>query len=249
MPRPTADQLKHPKRSLFSDLKLQLWHAEHRSGKDRGTLLGMMDELKLVSCGQAAWPRAHVGLVTHGGDSVHADSYINYILVSEASATPVRRFGVHADHNLHEDRGGRHAALFADIDVVAILGVAKTQSSVKAQGRFQSAVKYSDKPRLARFRDFSTKFFSKRGLDSAMESLIGNVALDEDLRRRAELERDEAERRGWEDVHWRPAGAEREGTERGGKHTEARRSGLRTTARSESGAGHKRVNVTVVGSA
>ena len=26
MPRPTAEQLKHPKRLLFSDLKLQLWH-------------------------------------------------------------------------------------------------------------------------------------------------------------------------------------------------------------------------------
>ena len=36
-------------------------------------LLNMMDELKLVSCGQADWPRAHVGFVTHGGDSVHAD--------------------------------------------------------------------------------------------------------------------------------------------------------------------------------
>ena len=36
-------------------------------------LLNMMDELKLVSCGQADWPRSHVGFVTHGGDSVHAD--------------------------------------------------------------------------------------------------------------------------------------------------------------------------------
>ena len=39
------------------------------------------------------------------------------------------------------------------------------------------------KPRLARFRDFSTKFFSKRGLDVAMESLIGSIVLDKDLRR------------------------------------------------------------------
>ena len=97
MPRPTADQLNHPKRLLFNDLKLQLWHAEHRSGKDRGTLLDMMDERKLVSCGQAAWPRAHVGFVTHGGDSMHADSYINCILVSwfqrglRHVSAPVRR--------------------------------------------------------------------------------------------------------------------------------------------------------------
>ena len=26
MSRPTADQLKHPKRLLFSDLKFKLWH-------------------------------------------------------------------------------------------------------------------------------------------------------------------------------------------------------------------------------
>ena len=42
-----------------------------------------------------------------------------------------------------------------------------------------------------------------------MESLIGNIALDKELQRRAELGRDEAE------MHWRPAGAEREGAERG----------------------------------
>ena len=112
-----------------------------------------------------------------------------------SASTSVRRFGVHANPNLCEDRGGRHAALFADIDVVAVLGVAKPQQSAKAQGRFQSAVKYSDKPRLARFRDFADKFFSKRGLDVAMESLTGGVVLDKELQRRAALERDEAERR------------------------------------------------------
>ena len=97
MPRPTADQLKHPKRLLFSDLKLQLLHcackprrtlvvmgdmntdlyAERRRGKDRDVLLGMMDELKLVSCGQAAWPRAHVEFVTHSGGSAHAGHWLH----------------------------------------------------------------------------------------------------------------------------------------------------------------------------
>ena len=101
-----ADQLKHPKWLLFSDSKLQLWHyaykprhthvvmgdmntdlyAERRRGKDRDMLLDMMDELKLVSCGQAAWLRAHVDFVTHVGGSVHADFYIDYIYVS----APVR---------------------------------------------------------------------------------------------------------------------------------------------------------------
>ena len=179
-------------------------YAERRRGKDRDMLLDRMDELNLVSCGQAAWHRAHVDFVTHGGGSVHADSHIDYILVSEASATSVlsvRRFSIHANPDLCEDRGGRHAALFVDIGVVAVLGVAKPQQSAKAQGRFQSAVKYSDKPRLARFRDFADKFFTKRGLEETMESLIGGVVLDTKLQQRAALERDEAERRGWEQEH------------------------------------------------
>ena len=254
MPRPTADQLKHPKRVLFSDLKLQLWHhackprhtlvvmgdmntdlyAKHRRGKDRGMLLDMMNEFKLVSCGQAAWSRAHVGFVTHGGDSVHADSHIDYILISQASATSVRRFGVHTNPNLCEDRGDRHAALFADIDVVAVPGVAKPQLSAKAQDRFQSAVKYSDKPRLARFRDFSTKVFSKRGLDVAMESLIGNIILDKDLQRRAERSGGGG-RRCIGDRQTQSAKGLKEGVR---KQTETWRSGLRTTARSASGAEH-----------
>ena len=267
MPRPTAEQLKHPKRLLFSDLKLQLWHyackplhtlvvmgdmntdlyAEHRRGKDRDALLEMMDELKLVSCGQAAWPQSHAGFVTHGGGSVHADSHIDYMLISEASATSVRRFGIHANPDLCEDRGGRHAALFCDVDVVSVLGVAKPQQSAKAQGRFQSAVKYSDKPRLARFRDFADKFFSKRGLDVAMESLIGGVVLDKELQRRAALERDEAERRGWEQEHWRPTGAERDGAQRD-EEAWRRRSGTRTTAsEAASGAEHERAYAAVTG--
>ena len=82
-------------------------YAEHRREKDRYLLLDMMDALKLVSCGQAAWPRTHDGFVTHGGGSAHAGSHIDYILVSDASTTAVRRFGVHADPNLCEDRGGR----------------------------------------------------------------------------------------------------------------------------------------------
>ena len=47
-----------------------------------------------------------------------------------------------------------------------------------------------------------------------MESLIGGVVLDKELQRRAALERDEAERRGWEQEHLRPTGAERDGAQR-----------------------------------
>ena len=47
-----------------------------------------------------------------------------------------------------------------------------------------------------------------------MESLIGGVVLDKELQRRAAAERDEAERRGWEQEHWRPTCAERDGAQK-----------------------------------
>ena len=43
----------------MGDINTDLY-AERRRGKDRAMLLDMMNELKLVSCGQAAWPRTHV---------------------------------------------------------------------------------------------------------------------------------------------------------------------------------------------
>ena len=202
-------------------------YAEHRRGKDRDAMMEMIDELKLVSCGQAVWPQSHTGFVTHGGDSVHADSHIDYMMISESSATSVRRFGIHASPDLCEDRGGRHAALFVDVDVVSLLGIAKPQQPVKAKGRFKSAVKYSDKPRLARFRDFADKFFIKRGLDEAMESLIGGVVLGTKLQQRAALERDKAERRGWEQEHWMEADWLRTRRNSEGRRGVRRRAGTR----------------------
>ena len=96
------------------------------------------------------------------------------------------------------------------------MGIDRPQQPSTTKGRFQSAVKYSDKPRLARFRDFAENFFDKRGLNATMESLIGNVVLDKKLQQRAALERDESERRGWEQEHWRPTGAGRDGVRRDG---------------------------------
>ena len=43
-------------------------------------LLDMMDELKLVSCGRASWPRAHADFATHGGDSVHVRANVTWRL-------------------------------------------------------------------------------------------------------------------------------------------------------------------------
>ena len=46
-----------------------------------------------------------------------------------------------------------------------------------------------------------------------MESLFGGVVLGTKLQQRAALERDEAERRGWEQEHWRPTGPGRDETQ------------------------------------
>ena len=109
---------------VMGDMNTDLY-AEHRREKDCDALLETMDELKLVSCGQAVWPQSYAGFATHGGGSAHTDSHIDYMMISESSATSVRRFGIHANPDLCEDRGGRHAALFIDVDVVSVLGIAK----------------------------------------------------------------------------------------------------------------------------
>ena len=42
--------------------------------------------------------------------------------------------------------------------------------------QYKSQIKYSDKPRLARFRNFATEFFDKRGLDGATPVVNHNFA-------------------------------------------------------------------------
>ena len=46
--------------------------------------------------------------------------------------------------------------------------------------------------------------FKKRGVDEAMQALIGNIVLNGELRRANECDRDEEVSRGWAEVHWRP---------------------------------------------
>ena len=161
MPVPTKEQVAHPKRLLSSDLELHLLHYVHkqlytviimgdmntdlyavvRAGKDRGTLTGMMNKLQLVSCAAAVWPRPHELFHTHSGGAVHDDSHIDYLIISESCSGAVRAFGIHAELNLCDNRGGRHAALFADVDVVAVLGFSDEAVLVTPPKR-KSQIKY-----------------------------------------------------------------------------------------------------------
>ena len=118
-------------------------------------MTGMMNELQLASCAAAAWPRSHELFVTHEGDETHDDSHIDYLMASESSSDAVRAFGIHAEPNLCDNRGGRHAALFADVDVVAVLGLHDEAVPVTPLKR-KSQIRYSDKKRWGGFGDMPT---------------------------------------------------------------------------------------------
>ena len=67
-----------------------------------------------------------------------------------------------------------------------------------------SQIKYSDKKRVARFREYAGVLFEKRGVDAALGALIGDIVLDDELLRVSKCDRDEERSRGWAEVHWRP---------------------------------------------
>ena len=74
-----------------------------------------------------------------------------------------------------------HAVLFADVDVVKVLGLTPTEE-VTIPKRRRSEIRYSDKQGLERFRTFAEQLYEKRGFEAKMQDLIGDVELDERLR-------------------------------------------------------------------
>lgn len=134
---------------------------------------------------------------------MHDDSHIDYLMISESSSGAVRAFGIHAEPNLCDNRGGRHAALFADVDVVAVLRLSDEAVPVTPPKR-TSQIKYSDKKRVGRFREYADVLFEKRGVDEMLNVLIGDIVLDDELQGDSERDWDEEMSRGWGEVHWRP---------------------------------------------
>ena len=104
MPVPAKEQVTHPKRLLLSDLELHLRHyvykplytiiimggmntdlyAATRAGKDRDALVGIMNELQLVSCAAAAWPRSHELFHTH--DTPTQNGGVQKVMTSDVQA-------------------------------------------------------------------------------------------------------------------------------------------------------------------
>ena len=95
-----------------------------------------------------------------------------------------------------------HAVLFADVDVGKVLGLMSATEVVTPKRR-RSEIRYSDKQGLERFRAFAGQLYEKRGLETKMQDLIGDVQLDDCLRQQGEDDRKERQRRGWDAVHWR----------------------------------------------
>ena len=84
---------------------------------DNGPALCLM----MISCAEARWPDSHRGFLTHRAGEGQAHSHIDYILITESQAAPVRRFGIDADDTLMHDFD--RAVLFADVDMVKVLGM------------------------------------------------------------------------------------------------------------------------------
>ena len=217
-PKPDTAQLQHPRLLLMADLETHLMHYAldpnctlvlmgdmnidlcTRDDDDGPALRLMMTRLGLISCAEARWPDSHQSFLTHRAGEGQAHSHIDYIFITESQAASVRRFGVDADATLMHDFD--HAVLFADVDVVRVLGLTSEEEVVVPKRR-RSEIRYSDKQGLERFRTFAEQLYEKRGFEAKMQDLIGDVELDERLRQQGEDDRKERERRGWDAVHWR----------------------------------------------
>ena len=111
--KPTADAVRHSKRLLMTDLETHLMFyalnpnctivlmgdanvdIHSRPGTDTDSYRMMMAKLGLMSCGEARWPGGlHKSSKTRQGGAGQNPSHIDYMLISESSASAVRSFGV-----------------------------------------------------------------------------------------------------------------------------------------------------------
>ena len=211
----TAEQVKHPKRLLWADLEMHLRRYAYcknttlilmgdlntdvvtKKSKDESELVTMMDKLRLTSCATAAWPESHSGFKTwhKGGRATHID----YILMTSTSISALRRFGIHRNEDFPSSID--HSSMFIDIDAEAILGVMTVDAPCVAT-RSKSQIRYGDKPRVARFREFADGILAKEQLGERMEKLIGTLSLTHELKEEGARDREQEEAKGWDEVNW-----------------------------------------------
>ena len=123
------------------------------------------------------------------------------------------------------------------MDVVAVLETSDEAVPVTPPPKRKSQIKYSDKNRVRRFREYAGVLFEKRGMDEALDALIGDIVLDDEPLSASERDRDEEVGRGWAEVHWRPpharatTAADVEGRQAADDDGQETNSGLMSTTR------------------
>ena len=162
--------------------------------RDQGTddaksLEAMLAVLHLRSCAGIRWGTATRRIATRSEDA--SRSHIDHVSITDTAATSVDEFAVDGDSGLGtghgDERGLDHNVLVVDLDVRSLLGVGTdTKNAVSTTRR--AAIKYSDKNRVERFREYATDEFAKRNPDGAHAELIGGLTLDTALRDRGRTE-------------------------------------------------------------
>ena len=120
--------------------------------------------------------------------------------MTSTSTSALRRFGIHRNDDLPSSID--HSSMFIDVDADAILGVMAVDAP-RVVTRSKSQIRYGDKPRVARFREFAGGVLAKERFGERMERLIGTLSLTHELKEEGARDKEEEEEaKGWEEVNW-----------------------------------------------
>ena len=222
MANPTADQIAHPQRLMMADLALHL--RAHTDGphctvilmgdmnvdwdRDQGTgdatwLEAILTVLHLRSCAEVRWGAVARQITTRNEGAAH--SHIDHVFITDTAATAVGEFAVDDNSVLGNRYGDErrldHSVLVVDLVVRSFLEIGADKGKASVTKR-RVAIKYSDKKRVERFREYATNDFDKRDMDGALNDLIGGLALDAALRDRGRSEREAVEGAPWVALRW-----------------------------------------------
>ena len=118
---------------------------------------------------------------------------IGHVFITDTAATAVDEFAVNdtsvLGNGYSDERGLDHNVLVVGLDVRSLLGIGVNKGKAPVKKR-RAAIKYSDKKRVERFREYATHEFGKRDMGGALNGLIGDLALGASVRDRGRSERE-----------------------------------------------------------
>ena len=94
--------------------------------------------------------------------------------------------------------------LFCDLDVTQLLELGERKPAAMLPQRHKLQIRYSDKKRVLRFRDYATDLCEKHDVARKVHALIGDLALDGALTKLGRAAREADAVAGWGACHWRP---------------------------------------------